>query len=303
MPRAARPSNCIRWIATEHYVDDAPCFLTLHDHTKFHIFGREVCPSTGQKHYQCYFELREKKRLTNLKTLFGNHIHFEAAVGTADENIAYCSKDGDFELKGEPTAQGKRNDLMVVVDRLLAGEDLSTLAIDPAASQVIARHMQYFNKIAADFLRTSGLAKLKERMAAAVLRPWQSRMLDVVTGPVHDRSVYWIHEPVGNVGKSFFANYLVALHGAVVFTGGKLADIAHAYRMEPVVIFDLSRTQSDKIDHVYAAIENFKNGRFFSPKYQSETKVFDVPHVLVMANWEPNMFALSSDRWVFETCQ
>jgi hypothetical protein len=49
-----------------------------------------------------------------------------------------------------------------------------------------------------------------------------------------------------------------------------MVDIALAYKQEPIVIFDLTRTQADKMDHVYALIEGFKNGRLLSPKYASQ---------------------------------
>ena len=39
-----------------------------------------------------------------------------------------------------------------------------------------------------------------------------------------------------------------------------MADISHAYAMEPIVIFDLSRTQADKIDHVYCIWPRFRPG-------------------------------------------
>ena len=79
------------------------------------------------------------------------------------------------------------------------------------------------------------------------------------------------HDNHGNTGKSRFARYLVACNEAVIFTSGKMAS------MELIVIFDLSRTQADKIDHVYSCIENLKNGIMFSPKYDSGTKIFKPP--------------------------
>jgi len=87
------------------------------------------------------------------------------------------------------------------------------------------------------------------------------------------------------------------MHKAIVFTHGKVADLAHAYKYEPVVVFDLSRTQADKLDAVYMAIENFKNGRIFSPKYDSHNKVFASTHVVVFANYPPDRSKLSEDRW------
>jgi len=78
---------------------------------------------------------------------------------------------------------------------------------------------------------------------------------------VHARCFYWYVDEVGNTGKSYMASYLRVHHNAIVFTNGKLADIACSYNMQPIVIFDLSRTLVDKIDHIYSCIEHFKNGR------------------------------------------
>lgn len=62
------------------------------------------------------------------------------------------------------------------------------------------------------------------------------------------------HDNHGNTGKSWFARYLVACNEAVIFTPGKMAS------MELIVIFDLSRTQADKIDHVYCIWPRFRSG-------------------------------------------
>ena len=35
----------------------------------------------------------------------------------------------------------------------------------------------------------------------------------------------------------------------------------------------------------------------FSPKYESTSKLYNIPHVLVFANWMPDMSRLSIDRW------
>ena len=67
-----------------------------------------------------------------------------------------------------------------------------------------------------------------------------------------------------------------------------MADISHAYAMEPIVTFNLSRTQADKIDHVYSLIEKLKNGVMFSPEYDSGTKIFRPSHVIVFANFLPD---------------
>jgi hypothetical protein len=78
-------------------------------------------------------------------------------------------------------------------------------------------------------------------------------------------------------------------------------DIAHAYNNETTVIIDLSRTQADKIDHIYSLMESFKNGRIFSPKYESISKTFKPCHVIVFANVIPDHANLSQDRWLVKT--
>ena len=67
------------------------------------------------------------------------------------------------------------------------------------------------------------------------------------------------------------------------------------------VIFDLSRTQVDKIDHIYDLMESFKNGHIFSPKYDSVVKTFSPTHVVVFVNFIPDHTKLSQDHWLVKT--
>lgn len=62
-----------------------------------------------------------------------------------------------------------------------------------------------------------------------------------------------------------------------------------------MVIFDLERRQENFVS--YSAMEQVKNGCFFSSKYESEIVVFNYVHVVVFANFAPDLQALSADRW------
>lgn len=58
---------------------------------------------------------------------------------------------------------------------------------------------------------------------------------------------------------------------------------------------DLTRSQENMLN--YGMIESFKNGVFFSPKYNSITKIFKPVKMIIFANWLPDKEKLSEDRW------
>jgi hypothetical protein len=129
----------------------------------------------------------------------------------------------------------------------------------------------------------------------AVLLPWQQIFITDVMGADPDPShVHWWYDTVGDIGKSFMVDYLVAFHGGICFTNGMMADIAHAYTCQPLVIFDLVHTQEEGLDAVYMAVESFKNSlSIFSLADDSHC----VPHVVVFANFAPDKSKLSANRW------
>ncbi|XP_033113364.1 uncharacterized protein LOC117113969 [Anneissia japonica] len=135
-----------------------------------------------------------------------------------------------------------------------------------------------------------------DRFCDVVLRPWQQGLTDELAKQPDPRAVFWYHELRGNVGKSFMASYLARSSDAIVFDGcKKRADAAYAYDGQRIVVFDLHRSQKKRVN--YELIEGFKNGRLFSPKYHSKVKLFAVPHVVVFANFPPDLRAMSADRW------
>jgi len=136
-------------------------------------------------------------------------------------------------------------------------------------------------------------AKVKP-MENVVLRLWQQELANILEGPVHPRHIYWYWEETGNVGKSFMASYLQRNMGATVLSNGKTSDIAHVLDQPNIVCFDFAR---DSIEHInYGVMEDIKNGRIFSPKYQSICKAFDIPHLVVFANYPCPHGKFSADR-------
>lgn len=123
---------------------------------------------------------------------------------------------------------------------------------------------------------------------------FQARCLDILEKQ-DNREILWVCQEKGGVGKSTLSNWLIDKQQAFLCNGGKLSDIAHAYDDQRVVVFDLPRTSEGFVP--YKAIECFKDGRIFSPKYESKLKRFKPCKVIVLANFMPDRSRLSDDRW------
>lgn len=64
-----------------------------------YMFGREICPTTGNKHLQGFMELKKASRITELTVL---KCHLEKCKGSEEDNEKYCSKDNIVTKFGYP---------------------------------------------------------------------------------------------------------------------------------------------------------------------------------------------------------
>ncbi len=129
----------------------------------------------------------------------------------------------------------------------------------------------------------------------------QKQILDIVSEIPDDRTIHWFHDPVGNSGKTTLAKHLCLQRDDVIYICGKAADMRFGVfqwvEKKPLhcVIIDLSRTVENFVS--YQGIEEIKNGIFFNTKYECGMCVFNNPHVIVLANFPPDIEALSMDKW------
>lgn len=256
------------------------------------VYQREK-GAEGTEHFQGYAELSSQQRLSALKKWLPT-AHFEKRKGTAQQARDYCMKRDETYMEGPwehgefklPTA-GKRTDLDEVA-RLIEEEGLD------AARQAYPGQFIRYHK---GFQAYAQACKKRPRDAGFEPRPWQEHVLRVLREEPNPRHIIWVHETRGNVGKSRLSHFLKCEMGAVELHG-KVADMAHGYNDEPIVVFDVSRTQGDNMKHLYEFAEKLKNGSFFSPKYESGMKIFSPPHVVFFANFAPPSDAWSEDRVV-----
>jgi len=273
---------------------EAQSLSTLHENplVSYLIYQLEE-GAESTPHFQGYVQLSSKKRFKGVKELLGPRVHLSKALGSATQNKEYCSKEPRLEETqeyGTMIGAGKRSDIEKFV------EDMKTDVLTEA--EVFDKHPAMLAKYPRFVSLTQRL--LRERSVAdpaLIPRPgWQTELLTYVAGAVDPRQVRWYHDPVGNTGKSLFTRrFRVGGERAFIVTGGKHADIYHAYGRQPVVFFDWPRSGEESFP--YQVLETFKNGYFLSTKYESTPVHFTPPHVIVFANFSPDRSKLSEDRW------
>lgn len=139
-------------------------------------------------------------------------------------------------------------------------------------------------------------------LAPGDLYTWQRELYQQLqTPPEDDRSIVWYTDLDGGSGKTAMARFILETFGAraLYLSGGSTKDILHQvirHRQDPeIVLFNLSRSQEGKL--AYSALETIKDGLCQSGKYEGGMRMFRPPHVIVFANWLPDLGSLSQDRW------
>ena len=96
-------------------------------HAVYTIVGDEVGDS-GTPHHQGYIYFENARTFTAIQKMLPKGAHIERALGNAEQNREYCSKDGKiFYEDGVCPKQGKRTDFQAVREALAAGERMSDI--------------------------------------------------------------------------------------------------------------------------------------------------------------------------------
>lgn len=108
----------------EGYVEHFRAFSEAMDYC---IVGREVAPTTGTVHLQCYVHWVNPKSMARMRSLFAG-AHLSVALGTPQQNKVYCSKEEVIFEHGEPPAQGERTDQDAIRTLLSQGANMRQIA-------------------------------------------------------------------------------------------------------------------------------------------------------------------------------
>lgn len=129
---------------------------------------------------------------------------------------------------------------------------------------------------------------------------WEKDVVNFIKTKPDNRTITWLWSAKGDIGKSTFCKYLAYTFNAIICGKGQYSDIMNIMfkaNMDKtnLVVFDLPRNNGNKIS--YSALESIKNGLIVNTKYETGSKLFNSPHIIVFSNMEPDVSAMSGDRW------
>lgn len=124
--------------------------------TNFNIryigWGLEVGKRKGTPHMQGHIYCDNARALGGLLDIFQKRAKWFMCKGTFEQNVTYCSKQGNYKFFGDPPQQGKRSDLRHVAEVLQSTRSFSTACtFVPEATIKYHNNMQklhgyYWNK-------------------------------------------------------------------------------------------------------------------------------------------------------------
>ena len=134
------------WCFTNFNLDfDYDSLLTTS--SAVYIFcGRETSPTSNRLHDQglIYFS-GQRGSIKGVAKDLGN-CHVQICKGNLDQNLDYCSKDGDFREFGIKPSQGKRADLISIKDLIMSGEK-SVDQICESTPEIFHQYGRTLNKL------------------------------------------------------------------------------------------------------------------------------------------------------------
>ncbi len=138
----------------------------------------------------------------------------------------------------------------------------------------------------------------KDPLNTVRLYDWQKNIMDMLKTEPDGRTINWYYDLKGNCGKTSLARH-ICLNYPALYIQGKANDIKYAIKnwngQLHMAILGIPRTYEQFVS--YDAIESILDGIMFSGKYESGMTIFDPPHVIVFANFKPDLSKCSKDRW------
>lgn len=136
---------------------------------------------------------------------------------------------------------------------------------------------------------------------------WQTQLFAKLQEEPDDRAIHWVWSREGGLGKTTFCKYVVDNMKHSLVVEGKSSDMKYLIAdymnknngwWPHVVLVDVPRSCAGYLS--YTGLEGVKNGIFASTKYEGRMVRTNPPHMVVLANFPPDMnnADMSSDRFI-----
>lgn len=244
------------------------------DYKKFHVLYRELDQFCMQLYFNVYNVVNNKFKISGI-------IH-----SIVRKRVGY------FTDKGFTATYFTKDEWNYYLDKLRGSDKINQIM---STELKMERYKKGIKPVIA----------VKDLYLECEPHPWQIKLIEIFNNPPALRKLYWFWETQGAAGKTLFAKHICLTKNALLLGGG-IKDIKHGVASWilqkgslEIGMFDLCRTQEEYIS--YQGLEDIKDGCFFSPKYDSQMILFDSPHVIVFANFPPEIWKTSMDRWVIHS--
>nr|AIH07616.1 replication associated protein [Cotton leaf curl alphasatellite] len=280
------------WCFTIFFTTAAPPDLVpLFENTSvsYACWQEEESPTTKRRHLQGYLQLKTKKSLSAVKSLFGDlnpHLEKQRARRT-DEARDYCMKEetrvsGPFEFGDYcPSGPHKRRQRESVIR---------------SPVRMAEENPSVFRRVKAKIAEEE-FQKTAHEIQISNLKSWQLRLKTLLDRDPDDRTIFWVYGPDGGEGKSTFARDLYRSGTWFYTRGGSADNVSYQYigQLGNNIVFDIPRDKKDYLQ--YSLIEMFKDRLIVSNKYEPlMAPLINCIHVVVMSNFLPDFEKISVDR-------
>ena len=230
----------------------------------------------------------------------------DRAVGT--EPFEY----GSFEdIDGHQPAQGERSDLtdiyeFIEQDPACTYSDMLDHFRGTSHFGSCVRYEKFFMQQKQKLLQTKLLITMKASHDALNLRPWQSHLTELLSGPPHPRHIIVVMDPCGGSGKSVANALCMSTYGMHCQGSGKREDLSYAFssffRENPKCggcCLDIPKActlGSEYRTGSFVFAEQIKSQILPVTKYESTVLIVPPMHVVMFTNTPIPEGAFAEDR-------
>nr|ACC78706.1 replication protein [Gossypium darwinii symptomless alphasatellite] len=285
-------AQSVFWCFTIFFTSASPPDLVpLFENTSvsYACWQEEESPTTRRRHLQGYLQLKTKKSLSAVKSLFGDlnpHLEKQRARRT-DYARDYCMKEetrvsGPFEFGDYcPSGSHKRRQRESVIR---------------SPVRMAEENPSLFRRVKAKIAEEE-FQKTAYEILISNLKSCQLRLKTLLERAPDDRTIFWVYGPDGGEGKSTFARDLYRSGTWFYPRGGSADNVSYQYigQLGNNIVFDIPRDKKDYLQ--YSLIEMFKDRLIVSNKYEPlMAPLINCIHVVVMSNFLPDFEKISQDR-------